>query len=230
MFVEDTDRKHYTIEEYKKITNYDNTKKILNEIKLELPEVPDITDISKFSRKRDEKILEEIIKPKDELIKELYKDNLSLHKELSKQSKIVDEAEKYQKERDFIIADNKALNNKIKNLESEYKRKSNNLDFDYNNKKAELEKEFHNKEFNIEYKYKSKIRSLEKENNYLHKIIDRFYETIDKFIIWVCKKFGLGESKELIKDFQGETHTFIDPEKQLKHEEREKQLDWDLEK
>ena len=230
MFVEDTDRKHYTIEEYKKITNYDNTKKILNEIKLELPEVPDITDISKFSRKRDEKILEEIIKPKDELIKELYKDNLSLHKELSKQSKIVDEAEKYQKERDSIIADNKALNNKIKNLESEYKRKSNNLDFDYNNKKAELEKEFHNKEFNIEYKYKSKIRSLEKENNYLHKIIDRFYETIDKFIIWVCKKFGLGESKELIKDFQGETHTFIDPEKQLKHEGREKQLDWDLEK
>ena len=228
MFVEDTDRKHYTIEEYKKITNYDNTKKILNEIKLELPEVPDITDISKFSLKRDEKILEEIIKPKDELIKELYKDNLSLHKELSKQSKIVDEAEKYQKERDSIIADNKALNNKIKNLESEYKRKSNNLDFDYNNKKAELEKEFHNKEFNIEYKYKSKIRSLEKENNYLHKIIDRFYETIDKFIIWVCKKFGLGESKELIKDFQGETHTFIDPVKQIENEEREKE--WDLER
>ena len=151
-----------------------------------------------------------------------------MHKELSKQSKIVDEAEKYQKERDSIIADNKALNNKIKNLESEYKRKSNNLDFDYNNKKAELEKEFHNKEFNIEYKYKSKIRSLEKENNYLHKIIDRFYETIDKFIIWVCKKFGLGESKELIKDFQGETHTFIDPVKQIENEEREKE--WDLER
>ena len=37
MFVEDTDRKHYTVEEYKKITNYENTKKILNEIKLELP-------------------------------------------------------------------------------------------------------------------------------------------------------------------------------------------------
>ena len=43
------------------------------------------------------KILEEIIKPKDDLIKELYKNNLSLHKELSKQSKVVDEAEKYQK-------------------------------------------------------------------------------------------------------------------------------------
>ena len=65
MFVEDTNRKHYTVEEYKKITNYENTKKVLNEIKLELPDVPDLTDISKFSRKRDEKILEEIIKPKE---------------------------------------------------------------------------------------------------------------------------------------------------------------------
>ena len=73
MFVEDTNRKHYTVEEYKKITNYENTKKVLNEIKLELLDVPEITDISKFSLKRDEKILEEIIKPKDDLIKELYK-------------------------------------------------------------------------------------------------------------------------------------------------------------
>ena len=227
MFVGDTNRKHYTVEEYKKITNYDNTKKILNEIKLELPDVPDLTDISKFSRKRDEKILEEIIKPKDELIKELYKDNLSLHKELSKQSKVIDEAEKYQKERDTIIADNEKLNNKVKNLENEYKRKSNNLDFDYHNRKTELEQEFQNKEFNIEYKYKSKIRTLEKENNRLHKIIDKFYQTVDKFIIWICKKFGLGESKELIKDFQEETRTFIDPVEQLEHEESEKE--WDLE-
>ena len=227
-FVEDTDRKHYTIEEYKKITNYDNTKKILNEIKLELPEVPNITDISKFSLKRDEKILEEIIKPKDELIKELYKDNLSLHKELSKQSKMVDDAEKYQKERNSIIVDNKKLNDKVKGLESEYKRKSNNLDFEYNNRKVELEQEFQDKEFSIEYKYKSKIRSLEKENNYLHKIIDKFYETIDKFIDWVCHKFGIGESKELVKNFQEETHTFIDPVKQIENEEREKE--WDLER
>ena len=227
MFVEDTNRKHYTVEEYKKITNYDNTKKILNEIKLELPDVPDITNISKFSRKRDEKILEEIIKPKDELIKELYKDNLSLHKELSKQSKVIDEAEKYQKERDSIIADNEKLNNKVKDLENEYKRKSSNLDFYYHNRKTELEQEFQNKEFNIEYKYKSKIRTLEKENNHLHKIIDKFYETVDKFIIWICKKFGLGESKELIKDFQEETNSYLDPEKQLHHEKREKE--WDLE-
>ena len=227
MFVEDTERKHYTVEEYKKITNYENTKKVLNEIKLELPEVPDITDISKFSRKRDEKILEEIIKPKDELIKELYKDNLSLHKELSKQSKVIDEAEKYQKERNSIISDNKKLNDKIKDLESEYKIKSNSLDFEYNNRKAELEQEFQDKEFDIVYKYKNKIKSLEQENNRLLKIIDKFYETVEKFIHWICHKFGIGESKELIKDFQEETHTLIDPVKQIENEKREKE--WDLE-
>ena len=115
MFVEDTDRKHYTVEEYKKITNYENTKKVLKEIKLEIPEVPDINEISKFSIKRDEKILKEIIKPKDDLIKELYKDNLSLHKELSKQSKVVNEAVKYQKERDTIIDDNKELIIELRN-------------------------------------------------------------------------------------------------------------------
>ena len=193
MFVEDTNRKHYTVEEYKKITNYENTKKVLKEIKLEIPKVPDINEISKFSIKRDEKILKEIIKPKDALIKELYKDNLSLHKELSKQSKVVDEAVKYQKERDIILADNKALHNQIENIKSEYKEK----------------------EFDLDWNYKRQIKKLEKEINHLHKIIDKFYETVDNFIKWICHKFGIGESKELIKNFQEETHTFIDPIKQI---------------
>lgn len=83
----------------------------------------------------DEKILKEIIKLKDDLIKELYTDNLSLHKELSKQSKIIDEAEKYQKEREEILADNEELHNTVKTLEHEYKLKNNNLDFDFRNRK-----------------------------------------------------------------------------------------------
>lgn len=206
MFVEDTDRKHYTVEEYKKITNYENTKKVLKEMKLELPEVPDINDISKFSIKRDEKILKEIIKPKDDLIKELYKDNLALNKELSKQAKVVDEAVKYQKERDKILANNKTLHNQVENIKTEYKEK----------------------EFDLEWDLKKQIKKLEKENSKLQKIIDKFYETIDKFIVWICHKFGFGESKELIKNFQEETRTFIDPVKQLEHEEKENE--WDLER
>ena len=227
IFVEDTDRKNYTVEEYKKITNYENTKKVLKEIKLEIPEVPDINEISKFSIKRDEKILKEIIKPKDDLIKELYKDNLSLHKEIFRQSKVVDEAVKYQKERDKIFVDNEELHNTVRHLEHEYKKKNNTLDLKFENRKRELEQKFENKEFDIEYKYKHKIKTLEKENNHLHKMIEKFYETVDKFIVWICNKFGLGESKELVYKFQEETNTYLDPEKQLEHEERKKE--WNLE-
>ena len=62
----------------------------------------------------------------------------------------------------------------------------------------------------------------------MHKIIDKFYETIEKFIIWICKKIDIGAEDYLIRDFQKETNTFIDPVKQIKHEEREKE--WDLER
>ena len=176
---------------------------------------------------RDEKILNDIIKPKDKLIEELYQDNVALHKELSKQAKTIEEAEKYQSERDKIIADNKELNNTVKILEKEYKRKSDTLDIKFNNKKDELEKEFEYKTYDIENQYKSKICKLEKENNYLNKIIKKFWETLDKFIHWICEKFDIAEEDNLIRDFQKETNTFIDPEKQIKHEERERE--WDLE-
>ena len=202
--VEETGAKHQKIEDLKKITNFENTKKVLESVKLELPEVPNINDI-KLIKLNKEKVENKIIKPKDELIQELYQDNLRLHQELSKQAKVVKEAEKYQKERDKIIADNEKLHNQVDTIKAKYKEKG----------------------FDIEWKYKSKIKGLEKENRYLHKIVDRFYETVEKFIKWVCKKFGLGESKELVRDFEKETNTLIDPEKQLKKEEREKE--WNLE-
>ena len=176
----------------------------------------------------DEKILNDIIKPKDKLIEKLYQDNVALHKELSKQAKTIEEAEKYQSERDKIIADNKELNNSVKILEKEYKKKSDSLDLRFNNRKDELEKEFKYKTYDIENQYKSKIRKLEKENNYLNKIINKFWETLDKFIHWICEKFDIAEEDNLIRDFQKETNTFIDPEKQIKNEEREKE--WDLER
>ena len=53
-------------------------------MKVELPEVPDIDDIkmARWSKKRDEKILEDIIKPKDDLINELYQNNILMHQQL----------------------------------------------------------------------------------------------------------------------------------------------------
>ena len=111
--IEETGREHIDLKEYKKITNFEKTKETLKNIKLELPNVPNIDDINinRLSKKRDEKILEDIIKPKDNIIQNLYKDNIALHRELTRQSKIIEEAEKYQKERDLIVKDNENLQN-----------------------------------------------------------------------------------------------------------------------
>ena len=202
---EETGRVHYSVEEYKKITNFKQTKEILNNMKLELPDVPDISDINinRLSKKRDEKILEEIIKPKDNIIQNLYQDNMNLHRQLSRQAQVIEEAEKYQKERNKIMADNRELHNEVSNIKSEYKKK----------------------EFDMEWEYTNRIKSLEKENNFLHKVVDRFKETIDKFITWICKKFDMGAEKNLIRDFERENNIMLDAEEQIKHEEREKDFE-----
>ncbi len=68
--------------------------KVLDNIKLELPEVPDINDIKIIKLNR-EKVENDIIKPKDKLIDKLYQDNKNLYRELSKQVNLVDKAPKY---------------------------------------------------------------------------------------------------------------------------------------
>ena len=205
--IEESGRKHLDLKDYKDVTNFDKTKEKLQNIKLELPDVPNLEDINvnRFSKKRDEKILEEIIKPKDNMINELYQDNMILRQELLRKSKIFEKAEKYQKERDKIMEDNENLHNEVEKIKSEYKQKEN----------------------DIEWKYKSKIRGLEKENSKLYRIIDKFHETIGKFISWICKKFDMGAEDNLIRDFEKETHTLLDAEQQIKREDREKE--WNLE-
>ena len=205
---EETGREHIDIKEYKEITNFDKTKEKLQNMKLELPDVPDIDDIrmARWSKKRDEKILEDIIKPKDDLINELYQNNLLMHQQLLRQAKMVEEAEKYQKERNKIIADNIDLHKQVDNIKAEYQQK----------------------EDNLEWKYKGKIHKLEEENNQLHRIVDKFHETINKFIEWICKKFDMGAEDNLVRDFEKETRTYLDVEKQIKREDKEKERD-DLE-
>ena len=59
----------------------------------------------------------------------------------------------------------------------------------------------------------------------MNKIINTFEKTVNKFIKWIVKRFDITEEDNLIRDFQKETNTFIDPEKQIKKEEREMELD-----
>ena len=203
--IEETGAKHEKIENLKKITNFENTKKVLDNIKLELSETPNINDIKLIKLNR-EKVEDEIIKPKDKLIDELYQENRILHKELSKQVNLVDKAIKYEKERNEIMYDNKELHNEVDKIKSEYEEKA----------------------FDLEWKYKSKIKSLEKENSHLNKIIDKFYEVIEKFIKWICKKFDIGAEDNLIRDFEKETKISLDVEKQIKQEDIEKNFDIEL--
>lgn len=202
-------RVHLSVEDYKKITGFENSKTVLQDIELQLPDVPNIKDFSKIMLGRDEKIEELIIKPKDKLIEKLHEENCSLHHELYKQCRLVDKAEKYEKERQSILAENKEIKENLKTLENDYGIKL----------KQEIRK--------VENKYEDEIYNLKKENKFLNKIINTFEKTVNKFIKWIVKKFDIAEEDNLIRDFEKETHTFIDPEKQIRKEEREKE--WDLE-
>ena len=125
-----------------------------------MPKVPDIKDFKIIMINRDEKILNEIIKPKDELIKDLYDNNVVLYKELSKQRKVVEKAVEYQKERNSIMHDNTKLHEQVE----------------------EIKKEYENKTIDLEIKYEKKFKKFEDENYRLNRIIDKFKENIKKFI------------------------------------------------
>ena len=47
-------------------------------------------------------------------------------------------------------------------------------------------------------------------------------------IKWINKKFDIKDEDKLIRDFERENYTFLDAEKQVKREDREKE--WDLER
>lgn len=209
--VEGTNREHFSIQEYKQITNYENTKKVLEDIKLELPETPNIKDIKKIMLNRDEKIENEIIKPKDELIQKLHQENILLHKELSKQANIIDKAEKFEIERKSLTEDNIELKAKCKRLELDFKQKE-----------KELKNKYEDETYKIYYQYQKIINKLEKENNYLKKVIDRFKITVKKFITWVCHKFSYPSEDDLINNFEEETYISFNIEKKLDTEYFEK--------
>lgn len=198
----ESDRMHLSVEDYKKITNFENNKTVLKDIKLELPETPDIKSFGKLVRNRDEKIQELVVEPRDKIIKEQQEQISLLYLTLQNQVNIVERASKYEKERKSIMCENRELKEKSDNIEKDYSIKL----------KEEIQK--------VENKYEDKIYELENENNFLKKVISTLEKTVDKFIHWVCKKFSVFEEEELIRDFEYETDTYIDPEKQIEYEEK----------
>ena len=191
LYVEETNRKHMSVEKFKQVTNYAKTKEILKTTTLALPDTPELQDIKKLVLNRDKIIEEQIIKPQNKLIEELHNENVALHKELSKQTEIIDVAEEFVKE----------------SLQNE------------------------NKIDHIEHKYQKKIKKLEKENKDLNKIIDKFKDNLKKFLKWLCHKFSYPCEDDLIRDFNKETYSCINFEKQLdtSHFEKEdNEIDFEM--
>ena len=204
LYVEETNIKNLSVEEFKKVTNYAKTKETLKNITLELPEVPELQDIKKIVLNKNKIIEEQIIKPKDKLIKQLYNENVSLHKELSKQTEIIDTAEDYIKEKTSIQNQNKNLIIDYQLLQKEKRESEEELKFEYQSK---IE--------HIEHKYQKKIKELEKENKSLNKVIDKFKDNLKKFLKWLCHKFSYPCEDDLIRDFNKETYSNINFEKQF---------------
>ena len=90
-----SERVHLSVEDYKKITNFENTKTVLKYIKLELPETPDIKSFGKLIRNRDEKIQELVVEPRDNMIREQQEQISLLYLTLQNQVNTVERASKY---------------------------------------------------------------------------------------------------------------------------------------
>lgn len=220
LYVEETNRKNLSVEEFKKVTNYTKTKETLKNITLELPQTPELQDIKKLVLNRDAKIAKEIIKPKDELIEKLYNENVSLHKELSKQTEMIDTAEDFVKEK-------VNLQNKNKNLIIDYQL----LQKEKQESEEELKFEYQSKIEHIEHKYQKKIKELEKENKSLNKVIDKFKANLKKFLKWLCHKFSYPCEDGLIRDFNKETYSNINFEKQLdtsRFQKEDNEIDFEM--
>ena len=81
-----------------------------------------------------------------------------------------------------------------------------------------------------EKQYKKEINKLKTENKHLNKIIDKFKTTLKKFIKWLCHKFSYPSEDELIRDFERETYTNFNFEKQLDiNQFKKKDDDFDIE-
>ena len=182
--VEITDREHLSIKEYKQITNFENTKKSLKELKVELPNTPDLKDIKKVMLNRDYKIEQEIIKPRDNLIGILACKNKVLTQELSKQVNLVSKAEDYQRENTILKKENSELSSNYEKLKSKYNIETSNM--------------------------KKRINTLKENINCITKKFEQLKNTFKTFFSWVASKLSNETENTLIKQFKEEKNVEVD--------------------
>jgi len=211
-------KEHLSVEQYKDITNYKKTKAVIQKFDLELPQTPEIKDIKKLMINRDEKIENEIIKPKDDLIQKLYQDNLNMYKELSKQAKLVERAENFEKNRVNLVTENINLKDKCENLKHSLVIKEKELKYTHEDEIYKINRD-----------YKKEIKKLEQENKSLKNVIENIKFIVQKFVSWVTRKLSAQSEDEIIHKFENETYIDFDLEKELKiNNYKEKEHDLEL--
>ncbi len=206
-------REHLSIEKYKEVTNYQNTKKVLESINLEIPETPNIKDIKKIMINRDEKIMNEIIKPKDDLIQELHKDNLKLHKELSRQASLVVKAEKFEKERSNLNTAHIELQQKYNKLED---------------KLLFAEKDYDDEINSLKRKHQKEVNKLESKIQKFEKVLSNIKSTVIDLVSWVCKKLSIQHENDVIREFEKDTGNNLDLDRSFEIRETEKEYEMEL--
>ena len=127
-----------------------------------------------------------------------------MHKELSKQVNTGDLAEDFKK--DYINKIEKNTNLRLTHSL---------LQKELENKEKELELKYKSKAYNMEHEYKKEINKLKQDNKHLNKMIDKFKVTLKRFIKWLYHKFSYPSEDELVRDFEMETYTNFNFEKQL---------------
>lgn len=111
--------------------------------------------------------------------------------------KLVDKAEQFELEKQSLVDEN-----------TELRKQCNTIKKESDIKEKELTRKFYKQ---IEY--------LSNENAYLQRIIETLEKNLQKFIDWVCKKLNIVEKNCFVNDFERETETFIDVERQIQFED-----------
>lgn len=140
-----------------------------------------------------------------------------LKKQISKQTKIIDVAEKYENEKFNLETENKNLRFNLSVFQQEVETTAKAIDEEYENKIKD-----------IEIKYKRQLDDLKYENSR----IDKFKTNIKKFMKWLCNKFSYPCEDYLIRDFNKETYSNINFEKELDisqfEQDYEDEIDFDI--
>ena len=196
----ESDRVHLSVKDYKEVTNFEKTEKVLKDTLLKLPETPEVKDIKGFMLNRDKKIQYEIIKPRNDLIQELHKDNVALHKELSKKSKLIEKVDEIQNENHRLKYKNIELNARCDELEEK-------LTYTENDYEREIER--------INNKHEREVGKLYKHIESLKGIIEDFKVMVHQFVKWVVKKLSAPTEEEVMHKFERETGTYFNIDRQL---------------